>query len=273
MTEEGPSWWQRILTKGETGLDSLGGRRKLPVDTPTVGLCFDYIRDLRFESAYHSDEGLRHIMTVLARHGLRATFNCAAKLCDLVADQIHMLVEGGHEVAAMGYEAEVIRDLDNDQLKGMLYKCREAFSKRRLQPIGFRTRRSECDPRLYRELSLHRFLYNSEHDHAKMPYVLLDGEPPLVRIPVCTSDRGYIRRHHKPNIVVSKHHRYLRKAIARSHFISISFEPWILAEERQRMSDFEEWLETAVRSGAKIGSLADALPARYRTAKPFGEDD
>lgn len=273
MTEDGPSWWKRVLPKGEIGSDSPGQHLALPVDAPTVGLCFDYVRDLRFESAYLSDAGLQHILTVLARHELRATFNCAAKLCELVPDQIHMLVEGGHEVAALGYESEVIRDLDDDQLKGLLYKCREAFAKRRLQPIGFKSRHSECDSRLYRELTLHGFRYNSEHDHAKTPYVLVDGEPPLIRIPICTSDRGYIRNHHKPNIVVSKHHRYLRKAIARSHFVAISFEPWILAEAQQRMSDFEEWLETAVRSEARIGSLADALPARYRTVRPHGSDD
>lgn len=272
MKDDGPHWWRRILGTGESSADASGRALQLPMDVPTVGLCFDYIRDLRFDSAYHSDEGLRHIMTVLARHGLRATFNCAAKLCELAADQIHMLVEGGHEVAALGYEAEVICDLDDDQLKGMLYNCREAFAKRRIQPIGFRTRRSECDPRLYRELTLHRFLYNAEHDHAKKPYILIDGEPPLIRVPICTSDRGYIHRHDKPNIVVSKHHRYLRKAIARSHFVSISFEPWILAEERQRMADFEEWLQTAVRSGARIGTLADALPARYRTTRPVDPD-
>lgn len=244
----------------------------LSTERTTVGLCFDYARQVRFDSEYLSDVGLEHILTVLRRHDLRATFNCAAKLCELVPDQIHMIAEAGHEIAAYGYADEIIHELSDDGLKVMLYSCREAFAKCRFQPIGFRSRRSDCDERLYAELCLHRFLYSSEHDHAKHPYVLVNGTPPLVRVPVCTSDIGYVRHPERSNAVVSKHHRYLRKAVAGRHFVSIGFHPWLLAEERRRMEDFEEWLEVALRCGAKIGALADALPPRYRTARPTDPD-
>lgn len=262
-------WLQRLM-HGWPGASAEA--RELPIERTTVGLCFDYGRQVRFESEYLSDKGLEHILTLLQHHGLRATFNCSAKLCKLATDQIHMIADAGHEIAAYGYADEVARDLDDDALKAILYSCREAFAKLRLQPVGFRSRRADCDERFYRELSLHRFLYNSEHDHAKRPYLLSDGTPSLVRVPVCTSDLGYRRNPQKSNVVVSKHHRYLRKAVAGGHFVSIGFHPWLLAEEWQRMVDFEEWLEVAVRSGARIGALVDALPARYRSAKPTDSD-
>ncbi len=270
MEVESSHWWQRFRRQKPPGAASAfsGDHGELPVARPTLGLCFEYARDARFESPSLSDCGLERVLAVLYRFRVRATFNCAGKLCETVPDQIHMIAEHGHEIGAYGYADEVVREQSDDDLKATLYRCRAAFAHLRLQPIGYRSRRSECDQRLYPELVLHRFLYNAEHDHAHHPYVMIEGSPALVRVPVCTDDLGFVRHPNHTNRIVSKHHRYLRKALAREHFVSIAFHPWVLAENPQRMADFEEWLDTACRSGAKIGTLADALPARYRTASP-----
>lgn len=237
---------------------------ELPVPRATVGLCFDYERDVNFDSAYLSDEGLAALLALLKRRGLRATFMCAARLCEQVPEQIRAIAEAGHELGVLGYAHEFPCDLNDDTLKQVVFRCRNAFARIGQVPIGFRAPRSKWDMRLCRELALQRFRYSAEHDHAKHPYLLIADEPALVRIPTCTDDLAFIRHPEKENETLSKHHRYLRKALQRNHFVSISYHPWILAEDPRRMDEFEQWLDAACRGGAQIGPLEEALPARFR---------
>lgn len=254
---------------------------ELPVAGATVGLCFDYERDLRMDSSPElSDFGVEHILAVLKKRKVRATFNCAAKLCEEMSHQIRRIADAGHEIAVYGYAGESWADLDAAAIKQLLYKCRDAFSRAHLSPIGFRSKSTQCNAVMAHELVLQRFRYNSQHDHAKHPYICLNDEPPLARIPVATDDRGYVRGKDKEqeeaNKILSKHDRYLRKALVRQHFISIAYHPWILAEKKSRMREWEAWLDTAIKGGAKVCALEDALPATYRTLAPIddaGEDD
>lgn len=239
-------------------------QHEVPVESPTVGLCFDYERDVNFDSAYLSDEGLKQLFDLLKRRKLRATFMCAAKLCEQVPEQIRAMAEAGHEVGALAYAHEYPREMPVEALKQLVFRCRNAFAKIGLVPIGFRSPRSRWDMRLCQELLLQRFRYNAEHDHARHPYVLIQGPSPLTRIPICTDDMAFVRHPEKENETLSKHHRYLRKAIQRRHFVSIGYHPWVLAEDPRRMEEFEQWLEVATKCGAKIGALEDALPDRYR---------
>lgn len=249
-----------------------GHFQDLPVTGATVGLCFDYERDLTFDSAELSDNGVEHILSVLKKLKLRATFNCAAKLCEEVAHQIRTIADAGHELAVYGYAGESWAHLDAAAIKQLVYKCRAAFSKANLSPIGFRSKSTQCHAPIARELSLQRFRYNAQHDHAKHPYICLADDPPFVRVPIATDDRGFVRgkddAYQEANKVVSKHDRYLRKALVRGHFVSIAFHPWILAEESSRMHEWECWIDTAVKGGARIGALEDAIPPAYRKLTP-----
>src|SRR5437868_2604762 len=112
----------------------------------------------------------------------------------------------------------------------MILGCRGAFEKRGLRPIGYRYPHSEWDARLCQTLLRQGFRYDAHHDHAKHPYVLARTPVPagkqksegaaLIRVPIATDDRGLRRREEVYNEVISKHHRYLRKAFARGNFVS-----------------------------------------------------
>lgn len=276
LSETSPSWWSRIFrrSQAETPIVKTSHATgehfgEIPVAGATVGLCFDYERDLNMDSAPElSDFGIEHILAVLKRRKVRATFNCAAKLCEEMLHQIRRIADAGHELAVYGYAGESWADLDAVAIKQLLYKCRAAFSRAGLSPIGFRSKSTQCNAVMAHELVLQRFRYNSQHDHAKHPYICLKDDPPLARIPVATDDRGYVRGQKKEqeeaSKVISKHDRYLRKALVRGHFISIAYHPWILAEDKNRMREWETWLDVAIKSGAKVGALEDALPAEYR---------
>ncbi|MBN2561843.1 MAG: polysaccharide deacetylase family protein [Phycisphaerae bacterium] len=270
MPEDDSGFLGRLLGRRKKGLVE-PIREELPISQPTIGLCFDYERGLAYDSEYLSDVGLDQVMKTLDRHGLRATFNCPAKLCETAPNKLKLIVEAGHELAVLGYADESPHDLADDALKQMVYTCRNAFLNRGYQPIGFRSPHSRWDERLPAELVRQRFVYNAEHEHARHPYILLPGDPPLVRIPVRTDDRALRSRKEKRELAVSKHHRVVRKAIQDRHFVTIGFHPWILAENVERMRHWEEWLETAIRSGAKVLALEDILPARYRNAESMDD--
>lgn len=243
-------------------------RVDLPLDQPTIGLCFNYERGVAYDSEYLSDVGLDLVLQRLQHHRLRATFNCPAKLCETALPKLEMILAAGHEIAALGYTDEDARALSIDAIKQMLYACRNAFNARGLQPIGFRAAGGHWDDRLAPELGRHRFVYSAEHDHARKLYVLQPGEPALVRIPVRTDDRLLRSRQEKREVAISNHHRYVRRAVQERSFASICFHPWILAEDLDRMRHWEEWLDTAVGTGARLTALQDVLPPLYRPAAP-----
>ncbi len=237
----------------------------IPVSQPTVGLCFNYERGLAYDSAYLSDTGLEHVLKILQRHGLRGTFNCPAKLCETAADRLEMIVDAGHELGVLGYADESPRELTDGAMKQLVYACRNGFQSCGFKPVGFRSPRSHWDDRLCVELRRHGFRYNAEHDHSPHLYVLDPGDPPLIRVPIRTDDKDLRRREEKAQTARSKHHRVVRKAVEACRFVSVCFHPWILAENLERMRHWEEWIETAVGSGALMVALEDALPNARRS--------
>ncbi len=259
MAEERKGLLARLFGRKADAPDEGPDRQTLAKKEARIGLCFDYERGIDFVSESLSDHGMRHIMKVLKRHDLHATVHCPAKLCELAPGHLNAIADAGHELAALGFAGESANGLADDALKQLVYACRNAFAQLGHQPTGFRTPHGHWDERLFLELARQKFRYNAEHDHAKFPYALTTSTPQLIRVPVYTDDRGFLRREETVKKTMAKHHRRLRIALQLHHFICICFHPWILAEEKERMLHWEEWIETAVKSGVKIGTLSDAM--------------
>jgi peptidoglycan/xylan/chitin deacetylase (PgdA/CDA1 family) len=260
MPDESSGFLGRIFGKApKEAAVSSSEPHALVVSKTTVGLCFDFARGAGFESTELSDTGLKHVLGVLRDRKLTSTFFCPAKLCDTAPQCLDWIAREGHEIGCLGYWDEKPSELTPEALVQMILSCRAAFDRRGLRPIGYRYPHSEWDERLCKLLHQQRFRYNAHHDHAKHPYVLSPGEPPLVRVPIYTDDRGLRRREDTYNEVISKHHRTLRKAIARGNFVSICFHPWILVEAMERMNHWEEWVDGAVKSGAAVGAIGRVL--------------
>ncbi len=237
-------------------------RAEIRASDPTVGLCFDYAPGIAFTSEYLSEIGLQQILEELASRKLRATFNCPARLCEISPDRLSPIVEAGHEIAILGYEDESPEELQGAELKQLLSKCRAAFGKRGLDPVGFKSPHFKENPELTAALAKQNFHYEAVHNHARWPSVCCPGPPPMIHIPIRTDDRGLRRSEDTCDATISKHHRALRKALQGRHFVSICFHPWILAEDQERMEHWQAWLRAAVNSKMKIGALEDLLPSR-----------
>lgn len=237
---------------------------ELPIDRPTIGLCFNFERGLLYESEYLFDVGMQTIFKTLKDLKVRATFNCPAKLCDVAPDHLAMIADAGHEIAVLGFADESPKSLTDEAVRQLVFACRSAFTKRGYRPIGFRAPGSHWDMRLCQELARQNFRYSAEHDHAKRPYLILKGPPSIVRVPTYTDDRGLRRSDETRDAVISKHLRVLRKALQNRHFASIVFHPWILAEDMDRMEHWQTWVRAAVNDGARVCALEDVLPQEYR---------
>lgn len=254
--------WLKRWTGG--GSDAGGGADDdLQVARTTVGLCFDYAPGIGFESAREADIGLDLILGKLNDMQLTATFFCPAKLCETMPGRLEQIASRGHELGCLGYADEEPRQLTGDALAQMILACRSAFDRRGWRPAGYRYPHTDWDARLNAVLPRQQFIYHAHHDHAKHPYRVARS-PDLVRVPVCTDDRGLRRRQETVNLTLSKHLRYLRKAIARGTYVAVAFHPAILAEDPEHMSHWEEWVRAAVRSGAAVGPLLRALPESRR---------
>jgi len=249
----------RLFGKGSKPEDQTGSSAGGPTQRAVIGLCFNFQRGLIYESEYFFDVGMKAIFDTLKELRLRATFHCPAKLCEIAPDHLAAIAEAGHEIAILGFSDESPSELTDEAIRQLVFSCRSAFARRGYHPVGFRSPHSQTDARLCEELARQHFLYNSEHDHAKHPYVLVPGSPPLVRIPIYTDDRGLRRREETYDATVSKHLRVLRKALQNRRFASIVFHPWILAEDMQRMEHWQSWVRAAVKEGARVCALEDAL--------------
>ncbi|HPF37856.1 MAG TPA: polysaccharide deacetylase family protein [Phycisphaerae bacterium] len=240
------------------------GGNELTVAGTTIGLCFNFMRGLAFDSESLSDEGLREVLDTLGQYRLRATFFCAAKLCETAPEVIRRIADAGHELGALGYADEVASKLDDAALTQLAMSCRAAFRKLGIRVIGFRAPKSHWDDRLMSVLPLHGYVYSAEHDHGRHPYWIRTDTKPIVRIPVRTDDRGLRLRENTRDEVIAKHFRVLRKAYQRKCFVTVCFHPWILAESQNRMEHWREWLEQVTLGGARVGALEDALPEAIR---------
>ena len=70
-------------------------------DLPTeYGLAISWEEQLRV-----SREGSGHILNVLARHGVRATFFCTARFAEAAPDVLRAICDGGHERSSGGCRA------------------------------------------------------------------------------------------------------------------------------------------------------------------------
>ncbi len=231
-----------------------------PYTPPALTLSFDYERGLSGDDPTLADAGLDAVLAALARRKLRATFNCCAKLAEIAADRIRLIAAAGHEIGCHGYAHESPRDLTDADLRDMLRRSLDAFGGLSVRPVGFRSPQSHWDKRLMRELAAAGFRYSAEHDRASRPYVITRQPQVLMRFPVVTDDWDYIRNPAAPE-VIARHTTYLRNAAAAKLPLALGYHPWVLAQDPQRIRDWESFVDLAIELQVPIAPFVDLLPS------------
>jgi peptidoglycan/xylan/chitin deacetylase (PgdA/CDA1 family) len=73
--------------------------------------------------------GLPSLLEVLKRFGIAATFAVPAVMAEIYADTIHIILEGGHEVAAHGFKHEDVSQLDKEAERARLEATTESLTR------------------------------------------------------------------------------------------------------------------------------------------------
>jgi len=233
-----------------------GGAR---VKRATLVLSFDYERGFAGEDARLADDGLERVLSELGRRGLKATFNCVAKIVEAAPQRIRAIAASGHEVSCHGYAHESPRDLADGELGAMVRRCIDLFAAVGVRPIGFRSPQSHWDERLMRALAANGFGYSAERDRKNGPYVMVSEPRRLVRMPIATDDWDYVRPGGTGGSVQAKHAGLVRAAARLNRFLAIGYHPWLLASDSGRQRDWERTVDEAISLGVRIGTFAEFL--------------
>ncbi len=87
-------------------------------------------KDLTTPEAYFAaNSGLDHILAVLRRHGLKATFAVPAVIAEIYPARIGTLSDAGHEVAAGGFRHEDVSGLSRDDEQARIDATTEILAK------------------------------------------------------------------------------------------------------------------------------------------------
>ncbi len=171
-------------------------------DLPTeYGLAISWEEQLRV-----SREGSGHILNVLARHGVRATFFCTARFAEAVPDVLRAICDGGHEVASHGYAHSAFEEAD-------LTRSREILRRMSGQPVtGFR---------------MPRMMHVADEALLNQPrtWFRRDG---LLQLPASTTPHVrfplfWLSFHHLPPAL---YRRLARLTLRHDGYLLLYFHPW-----------------------------------------------
>lgn len=193
-------------------------------DLPTeYGLAISWEEQLRV-----SREGSGHILDVLARHGVRATFFCTARFAEAAPDVLRAICDGGHEVASHGYAHSAFEEAD-------LARSREILRRMSGQPVtGFRMPRMMhvADEALLRagyryNSSLNPTLIPGRYNHLNQPRTWFRREG-LLQLPASTTPRVrfplfWLSFHHLPPAL---YRRLARLTLRHDGYLLLYFHPW-----------------------------------------------
>ncbi|MFO0972230.1 MAG: polysaccharide deacetylase family protein [Phycisphaerae bacterium] len=223
----------------------------------TLTLSFDYERGFAGEDPAAADAGLSAVLELLARHAVRATFNCVARIAEVEPARIAAIAAGGHEVACHGYTHESPRDLSHDALDQMLDRCRTALASVAPPPVGFRAPQSHWTAALLDRLPRYGFRYDAEHDRADRPYAL---SAELIRMPVATDDWDFVRHPDEAARLRDKHVAVVDRLAERGACVALGYHPWLLADAA-RLAVLDAVVERARQRGVAIRPFFELLAA------------
>jgi peptidoglycan-N-acetylglucosamine deacetylase len=142
--------------------------------------------------AYGPLTGMPRILSMLERHGLRATFFCPGYTAERYPDLVRRVVDAGHEVAHHGYLHEAVQGMTPVQEAEILDRGLDALERTAgVRPVGYRAPMWETTYATAGLLLDRGFLYDSSLMDCDVPYELAEGVGPqarsLVEIPVSWS--------------------------------------------------------------------------------------
>lgn len=232
------------------------------------------------ESVRISSIGMTHILDILARHGVKATFFCTTNFAENAPDIMQRIINEGHEVAAHGCDHwnPLPSDVENSRrILRELTGC---------DILGYR------QPRMFpvseKEVARCGYLYNSSLNPTFIPGKYMHLSTPrrpfmqdgVLQIPASVTPRlrfplFWLSYHHLPaNTYLALAERTLRH----DGYFTTYFHPWEFYDTTSR-KDFKLSFVHNRRSGAPMVERLDmlirrflAMGAEFVTFTPFARE-
>lgn len=154
-----------------------------------VGLPTEYrgVRpDLKIvkEHIYEPRVGIWRILETLDRYEVPATFPTCGRSVELYPKSCHEILERGHELAAHGYEHEMLNQLPLSGEEAAIDQTLAAFQVTLgMKPAGWRSPYYLVTEDTTRLLIERGFEWQSDFHDDDLPYTLTDGSKSIVEIP------------------------------------------------------------------------------------------
>lgn len=82
---------------------------------------------------------LERMIRLLERHGVRATFFCLGKVCEIYPQLIERVLEAGHEIGSHGYGHELVYKITPERFRADLERSIEIIERQGgCRPLGYR---------------------------------------------------------------------------------------------------------------------------------------
>jgi peptidoglycan/xylan/chitin deacetylase (PgdA/CDA1 family) len=153
---------------------------------------------------YGAQAGAYHLLDLLARHAIRATFFVGGWDAERYPRVMAAIAAAGHEIAASGYLHEDFAALDADAQVAALERGEAAltsvFGRR---PAGFRAPGRRLTSATRGLLAARGYRYDSSYADDDRPYVVAAGDARLAELPVHEPwiDQPYYEKHRVPRVV------------------------------------------------------------------------
>lgn len=162
---------------------------------------------------YGAQIGIQRLLTVFAKHSVRATVFIGGSDTERYPDVARAIVDGGHEIAGHGYAHEDFSHLSPEEQSAILTLSESAFQRAFGQrPAGWRAPEGLMSAATRGLLAARGYRYDSSFCDDDVPYLVTDlDDNQLAELPVFGSagDRTYYAARRPPAIVSRAWHEEL----------------------------------------------------------------
>lgn len=156
-----------------------------PMGNPLPGGAFDPNADSY--GRYGANAGIRRLLGVLKKTGVRANIFTSGILAERDPDQVRAVADAGHEVMGHGYAQNLIpvtlSDADDEEY--MTLTTRLLTETTGVKPAGWVSPRATANHKTLRRLIRHGYKWQADAVDDDLPYLERYEEGDLVAVPLC----------------------------------------------------------------------------------------
>lgn len=189
--------------------------------------------------------GVRRLLEIEQKVGIRTTYNVVGKLLDDVPDIIQMIVSSGHDIGGHSYRHDTMTEMNRRELDNDIKKAKKKFQQYGIELNGIRSPQSRWNFKQIKVMHNNSLVWSAENDKANFPYTLYSKSGrDIVRLPISMDDWDYISKGISPNRMYINLMEVVRRISNEKSYGSIGFHPWVQGEVSERLDVVEEIMAT-----------------------------